>query len=345
VFVAVKGCYGGTAKYGGSSKIQDQGLRFHLRRIDGAETAFYQHMSDIVISPYRRKPIPCGQWIGKVGCDAVSGAPHLHLALEHGNPERYTSIRPAKAFRCVDPARIPNRSDHAVTYFKIAGVLCGDARCHCRLVRWLRARAAGGDDAHAGGDAAGHDRARDDGRLQDRLPALRRDRPCDACARAGRPTRPEGRPVDGRNADRGRRTERDLDVRAQPRIRAAGGRRRVQRGRSRRCVVAPSGRELVFTRDEDLFTVDARGKNVKRLFDGRAYAPDWSPNGDVIVFVRNAAEGTGGGIIHAIGVDGRDLRAVTPGGHPEVSPDGSKVASRAARASTSCRWPAGRRSW
>jgi RHS repeat-associated protein len=98
--------YGGTSKYGGSN-IPDQGLRFHLRRIDGGETAFYQHMSDIVIRPYRRKPIPRGQQIGNVGCDADSRVPHLHLALQNGNPERYTSIRPAKSFRCRRAAPYP----------------------------------------------------------------------------------------------------------------------------------------------------------------------------------------------------------------------------------------------
>jgi hypothetical protein len=36
-----------------------------------------------------------------------------------------------------------------------------------------------------------------------------------------------------------------------------------------------SGRQLVFARDGDVFTVAASGKNVKKLADGRAYAPDW----------------------------------------------------------------------
>jgi Tol biopolymer transport system component len=89
---------------------------------------------------------------------------------------------------------------------------------------------------------------------------------------------------------------------------------------------SPSGRELVFTRDEGLFTVATSGKNVKRVLGGSVYAPDWSPTGGEIVFVRNPASGTGAGVIHSIRPDGRKLRAVVFGGHPDVSPDGSQLA-------------------
>jgi Tol biopolymer transport system component len=89
---------------------------------------------------------------------------------------------------------------------------------------------------------------------------------------------------------------------------------------------SPSGRELAFTRDEDLFTVDADGKNEKKLFGGRAYAPDWSPIGNEVVFVRKPAPGTGAGVIHSIGADGRNLRPLVWGGHPDVSANGSTLA-------------------
>jgi Tol biopolymer transport system component len=89
---------------------------------------------------------------------------------------------------------------------------------------------------------------------------------------------------------------------------------------------SPSDAEFAFTRGEALFSVGANGKNVKKLFGGRAYAPDWSPVGNQIVFVRNPASGTGGGVIQSIGTDGSNLRLITHGGHPDISPDGSKLA-------------------
>jgi Tol biopolymer transport system component len=89
---------------------------------------------------------------------------------------------------------------------------------------------------------------------------------------------------------------------------------------------SPNGRELAFARDEGLFTVATSGKNVKRIFSGWVYAPDWSPTGNEIVFVRNPAPRTGAGVIHSIRPDGRKLRAIVWGGHPDVSPNGSKLA-------------------
>lgn len=82
----------------------------------------------------------------------------------------------------------------------------------------------------------------------------------------------------------------------------------------------------MFGRDEGLYTVAASGKDEKRIFSGSVYAPDWSPTGDEIVFVRNPAQGTGAGVIHSLRPDGSDLRAVIWGGHPDVSPDGTMLA-------------------
>jgi Tol biopolymer transport system component len=94
---------------------------------------------------------------------------------------------------------------------------------------------------------------------------------------------------------------------------------------------SPNGRRLVFVWEDDLFTIDAddeivEKKGLDRLWRGYAYAPDWSPTGREIIFVRNPQEVTGGGLISAIGADGRNLRAIVTGGHPDVSPDGSKIA-------------------
>ena len=89
---------------------------------------------------------------------------------------------------------------------------------------------------------------------------------------------------------------------------------------------SPSGHELVFERGEAIFTVAVSGKKSKKLFDGPAYAPDWSPTGTVIVFVRDPAASTGAGMIQSIEPVDRNLRSIVRGGHPDVSPNGSKLA-------------------
>jgi Tol biopolymer transport system component len=89
---------------------------------------------------------------------------------------------------------------------------------------------------------------------------------------------------------------------------------------------APSGRELAFSWDLGLYTISASGGSPKLIFRGAVYAPDWSPAGDEIVFVRDPEQGTGAGVIHSVRPDGRGLRAIVFGGHPDVSPDGSKLA-------------------
>jgi dipeptidyl aminopeptidase/acylaminoacyl peptidase len=89
---------------------------------------------------------------------------------------------------------------------------------------------------------------------------------------------------------------------------------------------SPSGRHLAFERGEALYTVRVNGGKTRKIFGGPAYAPDWSPTGSFIVFVRNPAPLTGAGTIHSIGTDGRNLRSIVRGGHPDVSPDGARIA-------------------
>jgi Tol biopolymer transport system component len=86
---------------------------------------------------------------------------------------------------------------------------------------------------------------------------------------------------------------------------------------------SPDGRKLVFARGDSLFTVDATGKHLKRLFGGPASEPDWSPTGDRIIFVRGT--GSGAGVIFSIKTDGSDVRRILRGDDPDVSPDGSKI--------------------
>lgn len=89
---------------------------------------------------------------------------------------------------------------------------------------------------------------------------------------------------------------------------------------------SPHGERLVFTRGQALFTVATTGGKVKKILGGPAYAPDWSPTGTHIVFVRDPAESTGAGLIQSVRPDGRDLRSIVRGGHPDISPDGSRLA-------------------
>jgi dipeptidyl aminopeptidase/acylaminoacyl peptidase len=114
--------------------------------------------------------------------------------------------------------------------------------------------------------------------------------------------------------------------------RRGGGARRIARNAfSSDPVWAPSGRELAFVRDEGLYTISASGRNEKRIFKGVAVTPDWSPAGDEIVFVRDPferdpASGTGVSVIHSVRPDGQGLRPIVRGRHPDLSPDGSKLA-------------------
>ncbi len=89
---------------------------------------------------------------------------------------------------------------------------------------------------------------------------------------------------------------------------------------------SPSGRAIVFTRVERLFTFATSGAMLRKLLDGPVYAPDWSPTGTFIVFVRDPAPSSGAGLIQSVSPDGRNLRTIVRGGHPDVSPDGRKLA-------------------
>lgn len=91
-------------------------------------------------------------------------------------------------------------------------------------------------------------------------------------------------------------------------------------------VWSPSGRALAFTRGESLFTVSTNGTGLRKLLGPRTYAPDWSPAGSPIVFVRSPSLKTGVGLIQSIEVVGHNVRSIVRGGHPDVSPDGMKLA-------------------
>ncbi len=61
-----------------------EGYRLHL--VGATDTAFYQHLSRIVVRS--KQPIERGQLLGFSGCGSER-VPHLHLALLRGDPMRY----------------------------------------------------------------------------------------------------------------------------------------------------------------------------------------------------------------------------------------------------------------
>jgi len=91
-------------------------------------------------------------------------------------------------------------------------------------------------------------------------------------------------------------------------------------------VWSPHGRLLAFTRAEVLFRIPASGGRVSKVTGARAYAPDWSPVESRILFVRDASLRTGSGVIQSVRLDGKDVRTIVRGGHPDISPDGTEVA-------------------
>ncbi len=106
--------------------------------------------------------------------------------------------------------------------------------------------------------------------------------------------------------------------------------------------ISPDGRQIAFDRGggpnppaPGIFLMNVDGSHIVRITTppdsaagGDAY-PSFSPDGTKLAFVRNAAQ-DGEGAIFVVGVDGRDLRQVTPGAYvnaarPHWSPDGSKL--------------------
>lgn len=89
---------------------------------------------------------------------------------------------------------------------------------------------------------------------------------------------------------------------------------------------SPSRRHFVYTIREALFTSSITGQGPSRILRNGAYAPDWSPTGRLIVFVRHPSSLTGAGRIQSIRPNGHGLRSIVRGGHPDISPDGALLA-------------------
>lgn len=70
-----------------------------------------------------------------------------------------------------------------------------------------------------------------------------------------------------------------------------------------------------------LYIIEPNGTNRKLIITGNIYNPDWSPDGNEIVFRYDE--------IYSIKIDGTDLRQITQVGQayfPSWSPDGSRIA-------------------
>lgn len=90
---------------------------------------------------------------------------------------------------------------------------------------------------------------------------------------------------------------------------------------------APDGQRIVFERNADIWVMDSDGSGAAPVttLPGNEWSPDWSPDGSEIAFARS------GGAIWAIRPDGTGLRQITaevPGrvkGSPDWSPDGTRI--------------------
>jgi Tol biopolymer transport system component len=68
------------------------------------------------------------------------------------------------------------------------------------------------------------------------------------------------------------------------------------------------------------------GKKVERVLSGdNLYEPEWSPRGGEVVFVRNPSPYSEKGLIETVRTDGRGIRSIVRGLHPDISPDGSEL--------------------
>jgi len=103
---------------------------------------------------------------------------------------------------------------------------------------------------------------------------------------------------------------------------------------------SPDGTRLAFGRDGEIFTIDADGRNLRRVTRRNARwnedrSPSWTPDGARLVFGSNRA-GVFNQELYAVGASGGPLTRLThtagsetmPGddGMPSVSPDGTQVA-------------------
>jgi TolB protein len=94
---------------------------------------------------------------------------------------------------------------------------------------------------------------------------------------------------------------------------------------------SPDGSRIAFSRDFDIYSMDADGSNRTQLTNNSdtEYSPAWSPDGSKIAYIRDlpAGEGQVSPKIHVMNADGSEQHQLTntPYGEatPAWSPDGS----------------------
>ena len=83
---------------------------------------------------------------------------------------------------------------------------------------------------------------------------------------------------------------------------------------------SPDGRRIVFESRDRIFVIDANGKRLRQLTNGKSRdsRPAWSPKGGRIAFERRDA-------IWTMRADGKQQRRLTPGAGVAWSPDGRRI--------------------
>ena len=74
--------------------------------------------------------------------------------------------------------------------------------------------------------------------------------------------------------------------------RARGGGAKEREGGDRLAGWSPDSRSILFHRLSDVYSIDADGTDLRQLTsDGASQAMDWSPDGELVLFLRSVASG------------------------------------------------------
>lgn len=104
----------------------------------------------------------------------------------------------------------------------------------------------------------------------------------------------------------------------------SGGAERPKRPRPASQIAFASDR----SGDWEIYVSDLDGSNLRQVTNspGIDREPNWSPDGNQIVFVKLASQTDYTGDIYIINADGAGMRKLTSGGEPSWSPDGQRIA-------------------